>query len=122
MYRFATDLDLSKLIGRDLNQICVGRHDVQFQFSPDVSISLQSRATVLHDGKAVATWDEDDGWSSTDYQKLLNQTVNSAVVASESMLEIVLSDHWRLQLFDESDQYESMTLCGLYDDDRIVVV
>jgi hypothetical protein len=122
MYRFAKDLDLSILIGRDLNQICVGRHDIQFRFSPDVSISLQSRATVLHDGKIAATWVEDKGWSSTGYHKLLNQTVISARVESESMLEIVLSDHWQLQLFDESDQYESMTLCGLYEDDRIVVV
>ena len=122
MYKFAKNLDLSKFIGRDLNQICVGKYDVQIHFASDVSISLQSRATVLHDGKAVATWDEKDGWSSTDYQKLLNQTVNSAVVASESMLEIVLSDHWQLQLFDESDQYESMTLCGLYDDGQIVIV
>jgi hypothetical protein len=122
MHRFAKDLDLSKFIGRDLNQICVGKYDVQFHFAPDVSIGLQSRATVLQGEKLVATWSEDEGWSSTNFHKLLNLAVTAASIESESMLEIAFTDHFRLQLFDESDQYESMTLCGLYDDGQVVVV
>ena len=122
MYKFSQDLDLTKLIGGVLNQVCVGRYDVQFKFDTDVSIALQSRAVVLQEGEPAATWSEDEGWSSTGYQNLLNRSVVAFSIESESVLEIAFADEWRLRLYDESDQYESMQIYGLYDDERVVVI
>lgn len=120
MYKFSQDPDLTKLIDRDLNQKSVGRYDVQFRFDSDISIMVHSGVDVLQVGKQT-TWSEDEGCSSTGYQNLLNQSVIGFSIVSESVLQIAFTGDWKLRIYDESGEYESLQIYGLYDDGTVVV-
>lgn len=110
MYRISVDLDLSDIVGSDLNQICLGRYDVQFVFGSKTTIAVQSRACFLDKEKVVAVWNDADNWSSLSFQRFLNATVQSYSVMNDRTLEIQFSGDLRLQLHDDSDQYESMQI------------
>jgi hypothetical protein len=51
------DLDLAPLIGRQLNQICIGPFDLQFRFDSDRSIACQGRVIVEVDGSSEQVFD-----------------------------------------------------------------
>lgn len=122
MYRIPADLDLSVIIGADLNQIALGRYDVQFSFDAKTTICLQSRAIVLHKGFEVATWSEDSNWSSLAFQGLLNQSVLGYSVPNNQLLEIQFTDCFLLQLYDDSDQYECMQIYFTHADLPAIII
>lgn len=122
MYRFDKKLDLSSLVGENLERICIGRYDTQFHVGTNISIGLESRAILPDEIGVAAAWSGDEGWSSTRYHEILNQEIIAASVKGPHLLEIAFANRWRLQLFDESDEYESMTIWGLNDDDSVVVI
>jgi len=121
MYRVPENLDLTFIIGADLNMISLGRYDVQFVFDCKSTISLQSRATVLFNGSEISAWTE-DGWSSLDFQKLLNQTVVGYSVPNDRVIEVQFDSGFTLQLHDDSDQYESMQIYPPKPDNTIVII
>lgn len=110
MYRVPENLDLSTILGSDLNMISLGRYDVQFSFDAKTTICLQSKATLLHNGIEIATWDDENNWSSLSFQRLLNQSVKSFSVPHDQLIEIQFTNDFTLQLHDSSDQYESMQI------------
>ena len=122
MYRIPADLDLSVIIGADLNQIALGRYDVQFNFDAKSTICLQSRAVVLQEGVEVATWNEENNWSSLAFQDLLNQSVLSYSVLNDQLLEIQFTNSFALQLYDSSDQFESMQIYFTHADLPAIII
>jgi hypothetical protein len=110
MYRIAADLDLHDIVGSEIQQICLGRSDVQFRFGSGTAICVQSRATLLEHGRTVATWDEKTNWTQLDFQKLLMIPILSYSVPNERLLEIHFAHDLTLQLHDDSDQFESMQI------------
>jgi hypothetical protein len=120
MYRFSPDFDVSFCIGHSLNQIAIGKYDVQFNFDSGVTIALQSHAEVLGQDKLIASWSAPSGWSSLTFCELLNRTVTHAHVLTERIIEIQFSDDFVLRLHDNSDQFESIQIFGK-DQDLIVI-
>ena len=110
MYRVPVDLDLSVLIGTELNLIGLGRYEVRFSFNGQTTIHLQSRATLLQNGIEIATWDEEKNWSSLSFQQLLNQAVLGYLVPDNQLLEIQFTDSFLLRLHENSDHYESIQI------------
>src|SRR3979490_1852835 len=110
MYRIAADLDLRDIVGSEIQQICLGRSDVQFRFGSGTTICVQSRVTLVEHGRTVATWDEKENWTQLDFQKLLMIPVLGYSVPNERLLEIHLTGDLTLQLHDDSDQFESMQI------------
>ncbi|CAN5153105.1 hypothetical protein BH11PSE11_BH11PSE11_32400 [soil metagenome] len=110
MYRIPANLDLTDLVGADLEQICLGGADVQFVFGTKATVAVQSRVSVFENDDLVAEWDEEENWCSLSFQRLLNATVQGYRVINEQTLEIQFADGLKLQLHDESDQYESMQI------------
>lgn len=110
MYRIPTDLDLSSIIGADLNLIGMGKYDVQFHFDTHTTICLQSEAFILADGQIISSWSETNNWSTIEFQRALNQSVLSYSIPNEHTIEIVLTGNLSLRLVDSSDQYESMQI------------
>lgn len=98
------------MVGCNLIQIRLGGADVQFVFDPAVVIAVQSRVVCLNAENTVATWDGKNGWDSIQFQSLLNATVSSYSVVSDRLLEIRFAEGLKLQLFDNSDQFESMQI------------
>ena len=110
MYRIPPDLDLSFFVGSTLEQVAIGKYDVQFRFDSGASIALQGEATVFLDGTPAAHWSEETGWSTLAFQNLLNHCMLDVRVLTERVIELCFSENVRLQLCDNSDQYESMQI------------
>jgi hypothetical protein len=108
MYPISPDLDLSFCYGSTLNQIALGKYNVQFVFDSGAMVAVQSKVTLILNGTTVAAWSAEDGWSSLAYQGLLNESVESAEVIDERTLELEFTGNFILRLHDTSDQYESM--------------
>ena len=120
MYRVPPDLDLRFCIAQPLNQIALGKYDVQFNFDSGVTILLRSEAEVLHNNSIVATWAETTGWSSLAFMSLLNQSATHAYVPNERTIELQFPEDNVLRLYDNSDQFESMQIFGR--DQKLVVI
>jgi hypothetical protein len=120
MYRVPADLDLSVIVGTDLNMMGLGRYDVQFHFDSKATINLQSRAELLHNGVEVAQWEEHRNWSKPSFQKLLGQTVLGFAIPHDRLIEIQFTDGLLLKLYDDFDQFESMQIS--FTDDNLPTV
>ncbi len=116
MYRIPKDLDIKDIIGYDLNLLGLGRYDVQLNFNGSgIKMCIQGNISLLQNDKLIATWDEEKNWSSIEFQKILNATVEGYSVPNEHLLEIKFKGGIVLQIHDNSDQYEAMQI---YFDDK----
>ena len=50
------DFTLEKLLGRQLNQICIGQYDLQFHFDSEHAISCSGRVVVELNGQATVVF------------------------------------------------------------------
>lgn len=110
MHGFPEDLKLDGIVGSEIQQICLGRYDVQFLFGSGTRICVQSLVEVFQGEELVATWDDERNWTTSAFQKLLNATVNTYAVINTQTMEIRLQDGLRLRLHDNSTQYESLQI------------
>ena len=110
MHGFSEDIKLEGVVGSEIQQIGLGRYDVQFLFGSGTKICVQSLVEVFEGDELVATWDEKRNWTTTAFQKLLNEMVESYAVLCEETMEIRFQNGLRLRLHDNSTQYESLQI------------
>lgn len=110
MHGFSEDLKLEGVVGSEIQQICLGRYDVQFLFGSGTRICVQSLVEVFAGEELVSTWEEERNWTTTAFQKLMNETVDSYAVLSKQTMEIRFQNGLRLSLHDNSTQYESLQI------------
>lgn len=122
MHGFPLDFEIEGLIGSDLQQICIGKYDVQFRFGSGTTIALQSEARINENEERVGTWNEQNGWDSLSFQTLLNCSVISYEVLTLQLLRIHFDNKLTLELLDNSDQYESVQIYPAGRSDQIIVV
>ena len=121
MYRISQELDLKEIIGSELNQISLGKYDVQFSFLVDTIIAVQSDVTLLKGETAISTWNESDNWSTLSFQELLNVPVTRYSVPNNKLLQIEFDNGLVLQIHDNLDQYESFQITKKGSSEIIVV-
>ena len=112
------DLDLNFLCGCELIQICVGVHDCILNFHEDLSISISSQIGYLdssggyrrfiHFPDAVAP-----------ISVLFGQQISAATGYPDGTLRLFFPSNARLDLFDDSKQFESYVIKG---EGRLIVV
>lgn len=110
MYGLSPDVDLGCFVGAEVHQISVAKFDVQFHFASSARIAVQSRVRVLRGGGLIAEWSEAAGWTSVEFQGLLNGRVMAAAMQSPRVLELRFANGLLLELLDDSEQYESMQI------------
>ena len=110
MHGFLEDLKLEGVVGSEIQQICLGRYDVQFLFYSGNRICVQNLVEVFEGEELVATWDEERNWTTAAFQKLMNETVDRCVVLSKQTMEIRFQNGLQLRLHDNSTQYESLQI------------
>jgi hypothetical protein len=116
MYGFPEDLNLNPIIGRDLNLMGLGRSDVQLNFSGSgIKICVQGPIEIIEIGEVIASWNEKGIWDSLNFQRVLNETVESFSIPRKDILEIKFSNGLILRLIDDSQQYEVAQI--YFDDD-----
>ncbi len=103
-------IEIEGMIDHTLNQICIGKYDVQFRFSSGTFIAVQGGANILESGQSIATWSEEGAWSDLSFQRLVNHDVIGYSIPDSKTLRIDFDDNFVLELLDDSDEYESMQI------------
>ena len=110
MHRFNAELNIEGLVDAELQQICIGKFDLQFRFSSGTMIVVQSNVQLRRDVTVLASWTENSGWDRVEFHTLLNVKVKSYGVLNENCLRIEFQNALLLDLTDRSEQYESMQI------------
>ena len=110
MYGFSKDLKIDAIVGSDIQQICLGRYDVQFLFGSGTRICVQSLVEVFQGRELIATWDQERNWTTNAFQAPLDATVDHYIVIDRQTMEIGLQGGLRLRLHDNSSHYESVQI------------
>ena len=122
MHGFSPELNIEGFVNEELQQICLGKFDLQFRFSSGTLISVQNKVRLLHAGLLSASWTEENGWDCVEFHALLNVKVSRYEVIDESLLQIEFHDGLLLEFIDDSDQYESMQIYPLGDVSKLIVI
>jgi hypothetical protein len=102
------DTDLSFLLYKEVQQVCIGLYQVILNFDSDVSISVECRVAhhLGEDGK-VEEWSPSGSASRSSLPLLLGSRISDVTVVGRGTLRIVFSNRNTLLLYDESDEHES---------------
>jgi len=110
VYGVSKDLDLSFCLGTPIEQVAVGKYDVQFRFGSGARICVQGNVEILRSGRLVASWDEKSGWTSIGFQEILNVSVESISIPTDRRIDFLLDNGMLLSLLDSSEHFESMQI------------
>ena len=112
MYGIPKTIDFSFLLGKMVEQVCLGQYQTQIHLD-DANISIECKHTLfIAEGLRKITWERDE-FPSEGISKLLGQTLSRVAVEDSGALEFTFSKGDRLSLFDDSEQYESFQItCG----------
>jgi hypothetical protein len=99
------DVDLSFIMGRELNQVAIGLYQVQFHFDDTVTVSVEDSFTYER-------LDRKDSWKAgqLNVAGLTAELVGSVVKdvrANGSELELTFANGHRLLIWAEPSPYES---------------
>jgi hypothetical protein len=112
------DLDLTFLNGAELIQVCLGQYQLVFQFHPAHSISVEGSWDLLDStGALIDGAKRSDDWRDRPpyhLHRLLGRRVTDAEVAAPEWFALRFESGESLRIFDDSDQYESFSIGGLY--------
>ena len=105
----------ARLIGAEVQQVCVGLFDLQFHLHPTGHISVWSRCElVAGNGTIMDLWEDGVRSGRFLFADLLGGTIADVVVADSSTLRLSLADGRAIVLYDTSDQYESFSVNDVY--------
>ena len=110
MYEVPTDIDLTDIVGSEIQQICLGRYQVQFRFDSERVIDVEGNIEILEHDIVIANWNEEDNWSNTAFQKLFNVRVKGYSVPNNRTLDIQFEGNLILRLYNNSETYESIQI------------
>ena len=120
MHGFPAGMDLTPFVGVDLNQICLGRFQVNFCFNGAGTISCRGLWELrAPDGELI---DAECPHESRDYYRLhyiLDQQVVRYAVDPPRSFTLVFGTGHALTICDDSEQYESVVM---WMDNGVVVV
>jgi hypothetical protein len=108
MYGLKSDIDLSFLNGREVEQVAIGTYQIIFGFDEDVRISAYSQFSYF-DGREEWIWKPEPGAAQIAAKtvSLLGATIQSFEGQENGTLTIVFSNGHRLTIPDSSKEYES---------------
>jgi len=105
------ELNLDRLVGQMLQQICIGPNDLQFRFEADDCISCEggsvsvTLAGIHHD---IFT---EDGWGDiSPLTKMAGQVVESWRIESSHVLQLVLTPSTILRFISHDSPYEDFVV------------
>ena len=108
MYGLKRDIDLSFLNGREVVQVAIGIHQIQFGFDEDVMIYVESQFTYFA-GEEECIWKPEPGAAQIASRtvSLLGAKIQSFEGQENGTLTLVFSNGHRLTIPDSSKEYES---------------
>ena len=109
MYGLPESVDLGFLSGSTLVQICVGENDLILNFYKDVSITVES-CVGCEDGSGAVQRFGDFRQAAGMLFAFLGQDVRVAVRASQTTLVLEFESGKRIEIYDDSEQFESFVI------------
>ena len=123
MYRIRADEDLSFLLHKELEQLCIGKYDVQLHFHDNVGISIggEEPSKSFQHKTSFSPSLHVPGFpgAAISLVSLLGEEVKRVVVEDPTTLALHFSNQEELRIYDNSDFYESFTISG---PNRLIVV
>ena len=110
MYGLKKEIDLSFLVGRELEQVAVGLYQVQFHFDKSVSIGVSSRFTVWDSADRVTEWSPQNPRLAAPTFDCLHHSINSVITEENGTLTLGFSNGAHIVIFDNDPAYESYTI------------
>jgi hypothetical protein len=107
LYGIPKDTDLSFLIGREVEQVCIGVFQVQFHFDQDVSIFVTGSFRYIDESGSAYEWLPKNHNLAARTANLLGLFVTDLTAEPSGTLTLAFSNAAKLIIFDDSKQYES---------------
>jgi len=110
MHGVPGDLPLDRFVGHELNQIALGRFQIQLHFDGAGSIFIEGR-WELHDPDSalIDKAEEHEERSCFRLHRVLDLPVERFEIDPPRSFTLVFSPAYRLTVFDDSDQFESFS-------------
>lgn len=109
MYGLPEDIDLSPLVGQELQQICIGQSDAILNFSGEISIgSATNFVNYAANGETTSFTSPPEAAASL--VRLLGSPVVAARREPPGTLVLEFANGERLDVPDAEEHYESYTL------------
>ena len=111
MYGVPADLPLNAFVGRDFNQIALGRFQTQFHSSGTGSIHVEGPWELRESGGELV-----DAWTEHEKRQMyrLHTIIDVPIVGYEldppRSFTIVFESGHRLTVFDDTPQYEAFSV------------
>ena len=104
------DLDLTPLVGRELNQICIGPFDLQFRFDSDRFVACQGRVLVEVDGLSDQVFDGSAWGNVSLLPRVAGREVTSWRIEATHEFSISLSGGAKLRFQSTDSPYEEFVI------------
>ena len=106
------DFTLDRLVGRQLNQVCIGPYDLQFRFDSEYFISCQGRVVVVLDIEStVVFWGDNPWWGDVaPLPRLAGRDAVSWCVESSHEFSVTLIGEARLHFHSTDCTYEEFVI------------
>jgi hypothetical protein len=109
MYRLSRDTDLSFLVGKEICQVAIGRHDLQLNWG-NGGISIWSTFVYRCAGVAdEVVWSDDNPELAAQAVPLLYTSITVARCSDRGSLELLFSNGDQLEIL-EDERYESFSI------------
>ena len=119
MYGLPPVMDLNFLTGKKLIQVCFGANDLILRFTDDISIAVFSSIGIGKDKGKIARH-INFGEAALEILGLLDRVVARVEWTTEGTVTLTAEDETLLQIFDDSEQFESYTITAT-DGKQIIV-
>jgi len=111
MYGVPPDLNLERFLGATLTRLGLGEFQIDFQFHPEGEITVEGRWELRDQtGRLVDEAQPTRQRDTYRVHRLLGQKVTRTSVNAPSSITLQFESGDRLEVFDDSTQYESFTI------------
>ena len=111
MYGIPSDLPLGAFVGREFNQVCLGRFQVQFHASGTGSVFAEGRWELRNaHGDLLDKAREHERRESYRIHEVIDRRIVGFVIDAPSHFTLEFEGGHRLSVFDDSEQYESVSI------------
>jgi hypothetical protein len=111
MYKFDSNIDLEHLVGLNVTQACVDQWNVLINFYPEHHIDMSGGWRLIDDsGNEIDKNEEHSVRNSFQVHRLVGSSISAYRVVSPELLEVTFSNGFKLEIIDNSEQYETISI------------
>jgi hypothetical protein len=107
MFKDSTIDYLSSVIGAEVTQICIGRHQIAISFDSKKIIIVESTEEFyLHNGPSMTIGSEND----IPFGNIISYRVSDIKVISRKEVSLIMENGEKIDLYDNDPDYEMISI------------